>query len=393
MYGVLEAATVGLFAYSAYQATQGVLAAKISVGDFGTIIWSGTQMLGAVSAMSKYLGTAWEHLGVCRTFFSITDAGMLAEDEIRRIEREGKAESPTVVDWRLGAPEIVFDKVSFRYPGSDKYVLRDVNFKVAPGEFLGIVGESGSGKTTLMNLLMGFYEPTDGEIRINGVPLDKIPKQEWLAHVAYQQQKVPEFLGKTVEQAIMLGDSPDHPPREMDDAVRLSVFNTMLKHLKHGLDTVIGDAYERGQNLSGGEHQLTCAARSLRRNASVTVMDEPTSAVDVVRGHIFVKNLESLDTHEGTPHTRVLISHDMITIARADRILVLSNGEKSGLDVHQVLLEECPLYRRLYLLKAGPALEGLGDAAKDPQRFAALQEEARRLGESAEEFLSEEPKA
>jgi ATP-binding cassette subfamily B protein len=238
-------------------------------------------------------------------------------------------------DWARG--DIEFDHVSFDYPDGTE-VLRDVSFRMAGGERLAVLGPTGSGKSTLVHLLLRFYEPTKGVIRIGGRDIRSIPKRELRREIALVLQE--SFLyGKTIRENIRMGNDEAGDDR-LARAARQAAFQHVVEGFSLGWDTMVG---ERGVTLSGGQRQRLSLARALVRESPILVLDDSLSAVDTETDR-HIRNAISAD---GSAASMIIIAHRLTTLASADRILVLESGRVTALGTHAELMEKPGLYRRL----------------------------------------------
>lgn len=253
----------------------------------------------------------------------------------------------------LTAPEpirhgIEFKHVSFCYPGSDVFVLRDINLHIQPGERIALVGLNGAGKTTLIKLLTRLYDPTDGQILLDGVDLRKydITSLHQRFGVIFQDFVRYQF---TVRENIGFGqiDALDDLERIKEAADRGGA-EPIIEAMPEGYETILGRRWERGQELSGGQWQKIALARAFMRKAEVLVLDEPTSALDAEAEYEVFRRFGEL--MEG--RIAVLISHRFSTVRMADRIVVLSEGKLLEMGSHAELIEKDGAYARLFNLQA-----------------------------------------
>ena len=241
--------------------------------------------------------------------------------------------------------EIAFEHVTFAYPGRpDLTALRDFSLRVKPGERVALVGPSGAGKSTVLRLLLRFYDPQDGAIRIDGVDLKAAVPAEARARIALVGQDAPLFSGSAYEN-LRFGreDATLEEMRAAADAAQASGF---LNALPEGFDTPIG---ERAKTLSGGQRQRMAIARALVRDAPILLLDEATSALDAENERLVQQALEKAMVGR----TTLVIAHRLATVLKADRIIVMDDGHVIEEGVHAELVAKGGLYARLAQLQFG----------------------------------------
>lgn len=243
---------------------------------------------------------------------------------------------------------IEFRNVNFRYPGSQIDVLQDINLQIFPGEKIALVGMNGAGKTTLVKLLTRMYDPTGGQILLDGVDLREydLSSLHKLFGVIFQDFVRYQF---SVRENIGFGHVED-----IDDIVRIQKaaefggVQEIINNMPHGYDTILGRRWENGHELSGGQWQKIALARAFMRNAELFVLDEPTSSLDAgAEYEIFTRFGKLIEGRSA-----VLISHRFSTVRTADRIVVLSNGMITEVGSHSELLKMDGTYSRLFNLQA-----------------------------------------
>jgi ABC-type multidrug transport system fused ATPase/permease subunit len=237
--------------------------------------------------------------------------------------------------------EVAFEGVWFSYDGEEEWVLKDLTFKVAPGETVAIVGATGGGKTTIIKLLERFYEAQQGKILIDGVETRSLPLEEVRRRIGLVLQDVFLFAG-TVEGNVRLGE--DLPPVAVASAVEVSKAGRFVHSHPEGLKMPVA---ERGRNLSAGQRQLVAFARALAFDRPILVLDEATSSVDTETEALIQEALQVLMRGR----TAIVIAHRLSTIQGADRILVLHKGRLREEGTHQELLARRGLYWTLYQLQ------------------------------------------
>lgn len=240
---------------------------------------------------------------------------------------------------KAAGAEIHFDNVSFGY--GDKLVLRNVQLSVEPGQMVALVGRSGSGKTSLTNLLLRFYDPTEGAIRIGGVDLRCAAMADLRAQMAVVTQEVILF-NDTIRNNIAVGRR-GATGAEIEQAARHAFAHDFIMEKPHGYDSIVG---EKGTNLSGGQRQRIAIARAILKNAPILVLDEATSALDTEAERVVQAALDQLMKSR----TTICIAHRLTTIQHADRIIVMDNGEIVESGKHAELLLRKGVYQKLHAL-------------------------------------------
>jgi subfamily B ATP-binding cassette protein MsbA len=237
--------------------------------------------------------------------------------------------------------EIVYDRVSFRY-GSGEPVLREVSFSIPRGKVVALVGPSGAGKTTLADLLPRFYDPTEGRILLDGVPLERLTRRSIRALMGVVSQDT-VLLNDTVHTNIAYG-SPGATRVRVEAAAEAANAAAFIRQLPQGFDTVLG---ERGTRLSGGQRQRIAIARALLRDPPILILDEATSALDTESERLVQQAIDRLMRER----TVLVIAHRLATVRDADEIVVLDAGRVVQRGTHEALYRAGGLYRRLHDLQ------------------------------------------
>jgi ATP-binding cassette subfamily B protein len=239
--------------------------------------------------------------------------------------------------------EIVFDEVTFRYPARPEVsALRGVSLTVRPGETVALVGPSGAGKTTILQLLMRFYDPQSGAVRIDGIDLRDMARADFRRAIALVPQD-PVIFATSARENIRFG-RPDATDAEVEAAARAAAAHDFLVGLPQGYDSWLG---ERGVMLSGGQKQRVAIARAILRDAKVLLLDEATSALDAESERAVQAAVEQLA--EG--RSVLVVAHRLATVKRADRIVVFDQGQIVATGTHDALVAEGGLYARLARLQ------------------------------------------
>ena len=238
---------------------------------------------------------------------------------------------------------LAFRDVAFRYPGAERDALSDLTFDVQPGQTVALVGSSGSGKTTLASLVSRFYQPSRGEILLDGIPLGEIHLADLRRNIALVSQDVALF-NDTVAANIAYGALRNTDRASIIEAARAANALEFIEALPDGFDTMIG---ENGAKLSGGQRQRLAIARALLKNAPILILDEATSALDTQSERLVQEALENLMKDR----TTLVIAHRLSTIEHADCIVVMHQGQIRESGNHQQLLAQDGMYARLYQLQ------------------------------------------
>ena len=235
--------------------------------------------------------------------------------------------------------DIKFENVNYKYEDSNEYVLKNINLDVKAGEIVAFVGKSGSGKTTLVNLLARFFNTDEGTVKVNGVNIKNIPLKIYRNKFAIVPQETFLF-GGTIKENISFGK--EVTDEEIISAAKMAnAYNFIQEDLPNKFETEVG---ERGALLSGGQKQRIAIARALIKNPEIMILDEATSALDSESEKLVQEALDSL--MEG--RTTFVIAHRLSTIVRADKIVVMENGEIKEMGTHSELIATNGIYKNLY---------------------------------------------
>jgi ATP-binding cassette, subfamily B, bacterial len=310
---------------------QRIVHASLSVADLLTYLLCVAILVDPIARSANLVRNIQEGLTGFHRFLE-----MLAE-EPEAPDRPGAIEL-TGVEGR-----ITFRDVSFRYPATDRFVLSDLSLDIAPGEFVALTGASGVGKTTLVSLIPRFYEPTFGEILIDGIDAKAVTLASLRRAIGVVQQDVYLFAG-TVAENLRYG-RPEASDAELEAAARRAHAHEFIVALPRGYATDIG---QRGVKLSGGQKQRLTIARVFLKDPPILIFDEATSALDVESEQAVQAALKEL----ARGRTTIVIAHRLSTVRRADRILVLSRGRVVEEGSHEALVAAGGAYAALYEAQA-----------------------------------------
>ncbi len=325
----------------------------ISAVAIALILWTGggmilhqTLTLGSLIAFILYAERFYRPVRDLAEKYNILQSAMASSERLFKLLDEktdiNDPEVPRILS-RDQLP-IEFRNVSFSYDGKSS-VLSNVSFKVDPGQSVAIVGFTGAGKTTLVNLLARFYDVQDGQILIGGEDIREIRQCDLRSKLGIVQQDVFIFA-RSVTDNIRLGTNI--PLHKVKESAEITQANRFIQRLPGQYESALE---ERGATLSFGERQLLSFARALAHNPPVLILDEATSAIDTRTERLIQRAIAKLV--EG--RTAIIIAHRLSTIQRADRIIVLHQGELREMGTHQELLQQRGLYYHLYQLQFHPA--------------------------------------
>lgn len=326
-------ASTATYGYVAFAAVSG----RLSLGDMTMYAAAATSVQTSVQALFQGVTGLYEnnlYLDILYRLFAVP-ARIVAPPQ------------PHPVPKRLRG-RILFDHVSFCYPGSTTRVLDDVSVAIPPGRMLALVGRNGAGKSTMIKLLCRFYDPDDGRILLDGIDIRNLDPSElrkrigalFQDHISYQA---------TVAENIGLGDV-DH----IDDMARIKIAaasagaDGLITGLPRGYDTPIGKWFDQGVNLSGGERQTIALGRAFMRNARILVLDEPSAALDANAEHELFGRLRKL----ADGRTTLYVSHRFSTVRQADHIVVLDGGKVDEQGTHDDLMAAGGAYAQMFTLQA-----------------------------------------
>lgn len=277
----------------------------------------------------------------------------VAADRIGQVLQSRGMDDPEPAKGQKLSGQINFDNVTFRYASAEEPALRNISFSIAPGETVAVIGGTGAGKSTLVSLLLGFRMPTEGAVRLDGIPTEKLSRRDLRDNISCALQNGSVYSG-TLRENIRMGRL-DAGESQILEALETAQAMEFVRRFPEGLDHVIRQS---GKNLSGGQKQRLSIARAILKEAPVYIFDDSFSALDFLTEQA----LRSALNRRLAGKTQIIITQRVTSAMHCDRVLVMDGGELVDMGTHAELLDRCQVYRDIFASQTGGGSLGSEEA-------------------------------
>lgn len=299
------------------------------------------EMMKSVAILSQYTTQIIMAFMVLIFVFMMLPRALVSIKRINEVlDSKNEIVSGSYSDEIDGTASVVFENVSFKYPGADDYVLKNINFTAKEGETVAFIGSTGSGKSTIINLIPRMYDVTEGRVLVDGVDVKEYDIKALNRKIGFIPQRSVLFSG-SVRSNVNFGDN-NADDETIKQALSIAQASNFVSKMENGIDSKISQG---GTNISGGQKQRISIARAIARKPEIFIFDDSFSALDYKTDK---KLRSSLKKHTGNV-TKFIVAQRIGTIKEADKIIVLENGEVVGMGTHDVLLKTCPVYQEIAL--------------------------------------------
>lgn len=329
MYLVMYMLTLVIYFIGAYLIKDALMADKIAL--FGDMVVFSSY---AMQIIMSFLMLAMIFMILPRAEVSASRINEVLDTDIS--VKDGNVETKSEVG------TVEFKNVSFKYPDAEEYVLRNISFKANKGDTVAFIGSTGSGKSTLVNLIVRFYDVTDGEILIDGVNIKDYKLEYLYKLIGYVPQRAVLF-NETVNSNIRYGEAMEEiSDKKIVEAARVAQADEFISKMDDGYESHIAQG---GTNVSGGQKQRLAIARAIAKNPEIYIFDDSFSALDYKTDAVLRSELKKYTKDA----TSLIVAQRIGTIMNADKIIVLDNGESVGVGTHKELLKSCEVYKQIAL--------------------------------------------
>ncbi len=326
--------TIVMYFYFSYM----VFNKQITIAEY-------TVLLGATTLLVSLLLGAFENIGQINNISKAVDFYKEYKELVRQNSTINDSKKFQHIELDYSDYVIKFDNVSFNYP-NNSFSLKNINLEIRKGVSIGVVGLNGSGKTTFVKLLTRLYDPTEGEITLNGINIKQIPYDQYIKKIGIVLQDYSLFAF-SLKENIILDNVYDET--RFNDSIYKSGLTEKVKSLNNGIETSIYKNIDKnGIEFSGGEGQKVALARAIYKESELLVLDEPTSAMDPIAEYQLFSNMAKLAENKAT----IFISHRLSSTKNCNKIIVFSNGEIVENGTHEELLNKKGLYYELFISQA-----------------------------------------
>ena len=329
MYLVMYMLTLVIYFIGAYLIKDALMADKI--GLFGDMVVFSSY---AMQIIMSFLMLAMIFMILPRAQVSASRINEVLDTSVSVID--GNVETKSEVG------TIEFKNVSFKYPDAEEYVLKNISFKANKGDTVAFIGSTGSGKSTLVNLIVRFYDVTDGKILIDGVNIKDYKLEYLYKLIGYVPQRAVLFNG-TVNSNISYGEAMEKiSDKKIVEASKVAQADEFISKMDNGYESHIAQG---GTNISGGQKQRIAISRAIAKNPEIYIFDDSFSALDYKTDAVLRSELKKYTKDA----TSLIVAQRIGTIMNADKIIVLDNGESVGVGTHEELLKSCEVYKQIAL--------------------------------------------
>ena len=332
---------VSIYCYAVFSAVM----SRITIGELTMVAQAAQQCSSGLTSVIRQLGGLYQQSLFMRRYFELVDLDPLSVDGALDALPDGETGLAMPKTLQHG---IVFKNVSFTYPINSEPVLKQLSFTIPAGKKVAIVGLNGAGKTTLIKLVARFYDPSEGSVEFDGVPLTAYDLQQVRDSVSIVFQDYARY-DLTVQENIGIGRIKEIENRRLVEAsAEAAGATSFIARLKKGYDTVLGKSFDEGVDLSGGEWQQIAIARAFMSDAPILILDEPSAALDALKEHDLYEEI----AEHAADKTVIFISHRFSTVRMADYIAVVDDGEITEQGTHDELVAAQGTYAKMFNTQA-----------------------------------------